>query len=313
MSAVDEAPARSPADGEASAAIEPRRRGRLIVSDGAARHLIQGVAERGPLRTRDVDVHIDHLDDDGVSARLEFAAEYPESALSVALERFRQHVGRGGEATARAAAASTRRRRLRPRRGHRTGSSGPMSRRPEAHRPGDAVMPILRRLLALLVAVALVAAGIFLIVEVVAAWFGSDPVLLSETATTTWRTTAWDDDAVIWTAVIVGVVGAALPDRRAVARHTDDRAEPARRRRARATLPRTGAANASCKPSTASPTPTSKSADPEPPPGSTPTACSTPRRSKRPAKSDSPTPLNASPSPPTPASRCEPSGSAREA
>ena len=83
----------SPADGAASAAIEPRRRGRLIVSDRAARHLIQGVAERGPLRTRDVDVHIDHLDDNGVSARLEFAAEYPESALSVALERFRQHVG----------------------------------------------------------------------------------------------------------------------------------------------------------------------------------------------------------------------------
>ena len=93
MSAVDEAPARSPADGEAFAAIEPRRRGQLIVSQGAARHLIQGVAERGPLRTRDIDVHIDHLDADGVRARLEFTAEYPEAALSVALERFRQHVG----------------------------------------------------------------------------------------------------------------------------------------------------------------------------------------------------------------------------
>jgi hypothetical protein len=69
------------------------------------------------------------------------------------------------------------------------------------------VMPALRRLLALLLAVALVTAGIFLIVEVVAAWFGSGPVLLSDTATTTWRTTAWDDAAVIWTAVIVGVVG----------------------------------------------------------------------------------------------------------
>ena len=68
-------------------------------------------------------------------------------------------------------------------------------------------MPALRRLLSLLLAVALVAAGIFLIVEVVAAWFGSGPVLLSDTATTTWRTTAWDDAAVIWTAVIVGVVG----------------------------------------------------------------------------------------------------------
>ena len=109
------------------AAIEARRRGRLIVSDRAARHLIQGVAERGPLRTRDVDVHIDHLDDDGVSARLELTAEYPESALSVTLERFRQHVGHDVE-------------RLlgRPLRrldvvvsdlvvGHRTGSSGPMT------------------------------------------------------------------------------------------------------------------------------------------------------------------------------------------
>jgi len=93
MSAVNETPARSPADGEAGAVIEPGRRGRLIISHGAARHLIQGVAQRGPLRTRDVDVHIDHLDADGVSARLEFTAEYPEAALSVALERFRQHVG----------------------------------------------------------------------------------------------------------------------------------------------------------------------------------------------------------------------------
>jgi hypothetical protein len=88
-----EAPARSPVDDEASAAIEPRRRGRLIVSDRAARHLIQGVAERGPLRTRGVEVHIDHLDAEGVSAHLELTAEYPETALTASLERFRQHVG----------------------------------------------------------------------------------------------------------------------------------------------------------------------------------------------------------------------------
>ena len=68
-------------------------------------------------------------------------------------------------------------------------------------------MPILRRALALLMAVALVAAGVFLVVEVVAAWVGSDPVLLSDTATTTWRTTAWDDDAVIVSAIVVGIVG----------------------------------------------------------------------------------------------------------
>ena len=93
MSTDDQALAHSTADDAASTAIEPGRRGRLIVSDGAARHLIQGVAERGPLRTRDIGVHIDHLDDDGVSASVEFTAEYPESALAVALERFRQHVG----------------------------------------------------------------------------------------------------------------------------------------------------------------------------------------------------------------------------
>jgi hypothetical protein len=68
-------------------------------------------------------------------------------------------------------------------------------------------MPAFRRLLSLLLAVALLAAGLFLVVEVVAAWLGVGPVLLSDTATTTWRTTAWDDAAVIWTAVIVGVVG----------------------------------------------------------------------------------------------------------
>jgi hypothetical protein len=69
------------------------------------------------------------------------------------------------------------------------------------------VIPALRRLLALLLAVGLVAAGIFLAVEVVAAWFGGGPVLLSDTATTTLRTTSWDDAGVIWSAVTAGVVG----------------------------------------------------------------------------------------------------------
>jgi Family of unknown function (DUF6286) len=69
------------------------------------------------------------------------------------------------------------------------------------------VIPALRRLLALLLAVGLVAAGVFLVAEVVAAWFSGGPVLLSDTATSTLRTTPWDDDAVIWTAVVVGVVG----------------------------------------------------------------------------------------------------------
>jgi hypothetical protein len=93
MSTVDEVLARPPANDDTGRVSVARERGRLIVSNRAVRHLIQGVAERGPLRTREVEVDIDHLDDNGVSARVEFAAEYPESALSGALERFRQHVG----------------------------------------------------------------------------------------------------------------------------------------------------------------------------------------------------------------------------
>ena len=96
-------------------------------------------------------------------------------------------------------------------------------------------MPILRRALALLMAVALVAAGVFLVVEVVAAWVGSDPVLLSDTATTTWRTTGWDDDAVIVSAIVVGIVGllclivALWPDTPATVPSTVDQVEVERR------------------------------------------------------------------------------------
>ena len=93
MSTVDVALTRSPTNDDPVAVSETGDRGRLIVSDRAARRLVQGVAERGPLRTRDVSVDIDHLDESGVSARVEFAAEYPDSALSGVLEGFRQHVG----------------------------------------------------------------------------------------------------------------------------------------------------------------------------------------------------------------------------
>jgi hypothetical protein len=93
MSTVDEALARGPGNDVTDAGGETRERGRLIVTDRAARHLIQGVAERGPLQTRGVGVDVDHLDDNGVSARVEFAAQYPDSALSGTLERFRQYVG----------------------------------------------------------------------------------------------------------------------------------------------------------------------------------------------------------------------------
>jgi uncharacterized alkaline shock family protein YloU len=92
MSTVDEVLDARPAS-ELTGAVTPTRQlGRLIVTERAARRLIQGVAARGPLRTRDVKVDVDHLDDNGVSARLEFAAEYPDSALSSTLEQFRQHV-----------------------------------------------------------------------------------------------------------------------------------------------------------------------------------------------------------------------------
>jgi uncharacterized alkaline shock family protein YloU len=93
MNTLDEVLARSPANDDTDAVSEARERGRLIVSDRAVRHLIQGVAERGPLRTRHVEVDVDHLDDNGVSARVKLVAEYPDSALSGALQQFRQYVG----------------------------------------------------------------------------------------------------------------------------------------------------------------------------------------------------------------------------
>jgi len=92
MSTADEVLASRLTPALASSVGEARGRGRLIVTDRAAGRLIRGVAERGPLRTRDVDVDLDRVDDTGVSARIELAAEYPDSALSTALEHFREHV-----------------------------------------------------------------------------------------------------------------------------------------------------------------------------------------------------------------------------
>jgi hypothetical protein len=67
-------------------------RGRLTVTERAARHLVQGVAEHAPLRARDVDVHIADLDDAGLSADVHLAVEYPHTELAAALEAFRRHV-----------------------------------------------------------------------------------------------------------------------------------------------------------------------------------------------------------------------------
>jgi hypothetical protein len=93
MSTVDDLLATSLTNDVGETVTAAGARGRLIVTERAARHLIQGVAERAPLRTRNVDVDIDHLDDNGISARVKFAAEYPDSALSNVLAGFREHVG----------------------------------------------------------------------------------------------------------------------------------------------------------------------------------------------------------------------------
>jgi hypothetical protein len=94
MSTVDDVLATSLTNAARETAGQAGERGRLIVTERAARQLIRGVAERGPLRTRNVDVDVDRLADDGITARVAFAAEYPDSALSSALAGFRAHVGR---------------------------------------------------------------------------------------------------------------------------------------------------------------------------------------------------------------------------
>jgi hypothetical protein len=92
MSTVDDVLASSLAHPTPDSADRAAGRGRLIVTERAARHLVRGVAERAPLRTRDVDVDVDHLDESGIGARVEFAAAYPDSALSSALVSFREHL-----------------------------------------------------------------------------------------------------------------------------------------------------------------------------------------------------------------------------
>jgi hypothetical protein len=67
-------------------------RGRLSVTERAARHLVQGVVEHAPLLVRNVDVHIADLDDAGLSGDVHLAAEYPHTELATALEAFRRHV-----------------------------------------------------------------------------------------------------------------------------------------------------------------------------------------------------------------------------
>jgi hypothetical protein len=94
MSTVDDVLAASLTNTARESAGHAAGRGRLIVTERAARHLLRGVAEGAPLRTRDVDVDIDHLEESGIGARVQFAAAYPDSALSGALVGFREHFGR---------------------------------------------------------------------------------------------------------------------------------------------------------------------------------------------------------------------------
>jgi hypothetical protein len=67
-------------------------RGRLFLSDRAARHLIEGAAAQTSLPVTDVDVDVDDVDDDGITARITLVARYPNGALSNALRDFRRTV-----------------------------------------------------------------------------------------------------------------------------------------------------------------------------------------------------------------------------
>jgi len=89
MTTVDDVLA-SAASGDDTAVVA--RRGRLVVTERAAQHLVQGAAERAALGTRDVDVSITRLDDDGLSAEIRLTIEYPRDALTATLARFRRDV-----------------------------------------------------------------------------------------------------------------------------------------------------------------------------------------------------------------------------
>src|SRR4051794_25552075 len=63
------------------------------------------------------------------------------------------------------------------------------------------------RLLAALLAIALIVAGVVLVAEVVWAWLGLDRPILPEDLTERLSTTGWDDRSVRTTLVVMGVVG----------------------------------------------------------------------------------------------------------
>jgi hypothetical protein len=70
----------------------PAARGRLIITNRAAQHVVEGAAVRTSLGITDVDVDITDVTDNGIVARITVAAHYPNGALSHALTEFRRTV-----------------------------------------------------------------------------------------------------------------------------------------------------------------------------------------------------------------------------
>jgi len=70
-----------------------------------------------------------------------------------------------------------------------------------------ALVPILTRLLSVLLGLALLVAGVVLVVEIIAALLGGDRVVLPDDLTERMQSWRWDDRAVVITALVIGAVG----------------------------------------------------------------------------------------------------------
>jgi len=68
-------------------------------------------------------------------------------------------------------------------------------------------VPVFTRVFSVLLALALIVAGVVVVVEVVAAWFGAGWTLLPDDTTSRFQLWRWDDRSVVITIIIVGVVG----------------------------------------------------------------------------------------------------------
>jgi hypothetical protein len=67
--------------------------------------------------------------------------------------------------------------------------------------------PVLTRLFSALLALALIAGGVVLIVEVVAAWAGGGWTILPDDTTARFQMWRWNDRSVVETIIVVGAVG----------------------------------------------------------------------------------------------------------